>query len=151
MQTYHMQQVFYAILLPGAFSAHRQNTPECQWAVTCMHRSDAIFGGMFIANQGLSDDVTKLQWYKYLLIQLPPVNRSTLKRIITHLARWVHLSFLYSGCCKHNFAFSALTLLVGRQEEHLACKWGAGVLSGVRCRLAYGPADAVAAHCILLH
>ena len=52
-----------------------------------MHRSDAIFGGMFIANQGLSDDVTKLQWYKYLLIQLPPVNRNTLKRIITHLAR----------------------------------------------------------------
>ena len=31
-----------------------------------------------------------------------------------------------------NFAFSALTLLVGRQEGHLACKktewWGAGVL-----------------------
>ena len=30
------------------------------------------------------------------------------------------------------FSFSALTLLVGRQEEHLACKktewWGAGVV-----------------------
>jgi len=41
-------------------------------------------------------------------------------------------------------AFSALTLLVRRQEGHLACKktewWGAGVvgyLSGVRCRLAH--------------
>jgi len=43
------------------------------------------------------------------------------------------------------YAFSALTLLVGRQEGHPACKknrvvgcWR-GYLSGVRCRLAYGP------------
>jgi len=54
------------------------------------------------------------------------------------------------------FAFSALTLLVGRQEGHPACKktfewWGTGmVLSGARCRLAYGPADATATHCLLL-
>ena len=40
-------------------------------------------------------------------------------------------------------------MLVGRQEEHPACKqliggvWR-GYLSGVRCRLAYGPADATA-------
>jgi len=53
-------------------------------------------------------------------------------------------------------AFSALTLLVGRQEGHPACKkvsevgcW-CGYLSGVRCRLAYGPADATATHCLLL-
>ena len=46
--------------------------------------------------------------------------------------------------------FSALTLLVGCQEEHTACKnwvvkcW-CGYLSGLRCRLfAYGPADATA-------
>jgi len=36
---------------------------------------------------------------------------------------------LFAGDC---FAFSALTLLVGRQEGHLACKktdwWGAGVV-----------------------
>ena len=44
-------------------------------------------------------------------------------------------------------AFSALTLLVGRQEGHPACKnwvmgcWH-GYLSWARCRLAYGPADA---------
>jgi len=51
------------------------------------------------------------------------------------------------------FAFSALTLMVGRQEGHPACKkteWlGAGMvistyLSGARCRLACGPADAIA-------
>jgi len=44
-----------------------------------------------------------------------------------------------------------LTLLVGRQEGHPACKkrvvgcWR-GCLSGARCRLAYGPADAIATH-----
>ena len=48
-------------------------------------------------------------------------------------------------------AFSALTLLVGRQEGHPACKkqvvgcWR-GCLSGAWCRLAYGPADAIATH-----
>jgi len=53
------------------------------------------------------------------------------------------------------FAFSALTLLVGRQEGHPACKkrvvgcW-CGCLSGAGCRLAYGPADAAATHCLLL-
>jgi len=46
-------------------------------------------------------------------------------------------------------AFSALTLLVGRQEGHPACKKMSGgvlawYLSEARCRLAYGPADATA-------
>ena len=55
----------------------------------------------------------------------------------------------------HFFALSAMTLLVGRQEGHPACKtlsvgcWH-GYLSGARCRLAYGPADAIATHCLLL-
>jgi len=46
--------------------------------------------------------------------------------------------------CDVSFAFSALTLLVGRQEEHLACEnWVLGYLPGTMCRLfAYGPADA---------
>ena len=54
-----------------------------------------------------------------------------------------------------SIAFNALTLLVGRQEGHPACKkrvvgcWR-GYLSGARCRLAYGPADATATHCLLL-
>ena len=51
-------------------------------------------------------------------------------------------------------AFSALTLLVGQQEGHPACKkLSGGVLawlSGARCRLAYGPDDATATHCLLL-
>ena len=52
-------------------------------------------------------------------------------------------------------AFSALALLVGRQEGHPACKKLScgvlhGYLSGARCRLAYGPADDTASHCLLL-
>jgi len=51
-------------------------------------------------------------------------------------------------------AFSALTLLVGRQEGHPACKKLSGEmlawLSGMRCRLAYSPADATATHYLLL-
>ena len=51
--------------------------------------------------------------------------------------------------------FNALTLLVGRQEGHLAYKnWVVGCwhgyLSGARCRLAHGPADGTATHCLLL-
>ena len=51
--------------------------------------------------------------------------------------------------------FSALMLLVAQQEGHPVCKktewWGAGVvMSGAKCRLAYGPADATATHCLLL-
>jgi len=52
-------------------------------------------------------------------------------------------------------AFSTLTLLVGHQEGHSACKnWVVGCLRGylyaARFRLAYGPADATATHCLLL-
>jgi len=50
--------------------------------------------------------------------------------------------------------FSALTLLVGRQEGHPACKKMSGGmlvwLPGMRCRLAYNPADATATHYLLL-
>jgi len=57
---------------------------------------------------------------------------------------------------KLQLPFSALTLLVGWQEGHPACKklrvvgcWR-GYLFGARYRLAYGPADATATHCLLL-
>jgi len=50
---------------------------------------------------------------------------------------------------------SALMLLVGQQEGHPASKktvvgYWRGYLSGARCRLAYGSADATATHCLLL-
>jgi len=52
-------------------------------------------------------------------------------------------------------AFSALTLLVGRQEGHPACKkLSGGVLAWFSVwsamQLAYGPADATATHFVLL-
>jgi len=65
----------------------------------------------------------------------------------------INLSFIVP--VKEIIAFSALTLLVGRQEGHPACKnrvvgcW-CGCLSGGRFRLAYGPADATATDCVLL-
>ena len=60
-------------------------------------------------------------------------------------------TYLLLATCKWWFtAFSALTLLVGHQEEHATCKnwvlrrW-CGYLSVARCRLfAYGPGDATA-------
>jgi len=67
-------------------------------------------------------------------------------------------NILHSAIVVNN-AFSALTLLVWHQEEHLACKnsvmkcWCA-CLSGSRCRLfADGPADATASkpHDLLPH
>ena len=54
------------------------------------------------------------------------------------------------------FAFSALMLLVGWQEEYLACKKNCvvrcrhGYVSGSRCRFVYGPANATAIHYLLL-
>ena len=66
-----------------------------------------------------------------------------------------YLYLFLEVCYQLSYAFSALTLLVGRQERHPACKklsggcWH-GYLSGARCRLAYGPADANATHCLLL-
>jgi len=63
----------------------------------------------------------------------------------------VIIAVAVSGC----FAFSALTLLVGRQEGHPACKktewWGAGMAVCLECSAdAYGPADATATRCLLL-
>jgi len=54
----------------------------------------------------------------------------------------------FSHSCTRRSAFSALMLLVGRQEGHLACKnsvvrYWRGYRSGARCKwFAYGSADA---------
>jgi len=54
----------------------------------------------------------------------------------------------------HKQTRNALTLLVGQQEGHPACKKLSGGmlvwLSGMRCRSAYRPADATATHYLLL-
>jgi len=69
--------------------------------------------------------------------------------------RRIPTSGVFLTAYTHLSAFSALTLLVGRQEGHTACKnrvvgYWHGYLPGARCRLAYGPADATATHCLLL-
>ena len=78
---------------------------------------------------------TSLSW---LPEKIPPVCSSFV------LSMWLILLF----CCYSDLYISALTLLVGRQEEHPAYKnwvmrcW-CGYLSGAGCRsFAYGPADA---------
>ena len=87
---------------------------------------------------------------------------NSVRRVCLHLHReWVSGGDMPLPSFKNIFmllkwlAFSALTLLVGRQEGHPACKnWVVGCwrgyLSGAMCRLAYGPADATATHCLLL-
>jgi len=74
------------------------------------------------------------------------LNRSTFIEVSSDY--WQHMSYIVYT---QSNAFSALTLLVGWQEGHPACKkWVVGCwrgyLSGARCRLAYSPADATAAH-----
>jgi len=73
--------------------------------------------------------------------------------------RKVTYSWYDVGCCiyhtLHRMTFNALTLLAWQQEGHLAYKkWVVGCwhgyLSEMRCRFAYGPADATATQCILL-
>jgi len=63
-----------------------------------------------------------------------------------------HCMTVFSALNCFSYVFSAVTLLVGWQEGHLACKklsgWVLAWLS--RCKLAYGPADATATHCLLL-
>jgi len=80
-------------------------------------------------------------------------NRTTQRRHCTVYRSCTTYSLLKLHNAIHilaEFAFSAWTLLVGRQEEHLVCKhlsngcWR-GYLSGARCKyFAYGPADATA-------
>ena len=95
-----------------------------------------------------------------MLIIIPTVRHlaiATLEMIGAFRAVWLasKVSRYLSILCLCLFAFSALTLLVGRQEGHPACKnWAVrcwrGYLSGARCRLAYGPAGSTVTHCLLL-
>ena len=53
-------------------------------------------------------------------------------------------------CCLQ--CFDAVGWAAGRASgcKKLSCEVLHGCLSGARCRLAYGPADAIATHCLLL-
>ena len=115
-------------------------------------------------NEARNDWVLWWQWHQLELMQTICTSLQTDNNINTFT------STILPGCYSVTFpvichimdcafsacAFSASTLLVGRQEGHPACKktWVVGCwhgyLSGARCRLAYGPAGATATHCLLL-
>ena len=90
----------------------------------------------------------------------PPYCRPTAHTPSKSAAPLTHVCTTQSSVCrsvsgKGKVAFSALTLLVGWQEGHPACKnWAVGCWRGhlfdARCRLAYDPADATVTHCLLL-
>ena len=77
-----------------------------------------------------------------------------------HYGAFFLLIDAYMIVCYHyhwSNAFSALTLLIRWQEGHPACENPSGGMlawltyeSGSRCRFAYDPADATAAHYLLL-
>jgi len=102
--------------------------------------------------EGLTDEFTSLTTLSLINVGLTTLkgfpNLPSLRKVLLVLYTVVVLYLV--------FAFSALTLLVGRQKGHPACrKLGVvgcrrGYLPGARCRLAYGPVDATATHCLLL-
>ena len=99
-----------------------------------------------IRTQHFTDNIQLHDNQVLLLAALPSENSSFLLLLIGIMVLLTSITY----------AFIALTLLVGRQEGHSACKktwvvgYWHGYLSGARCRLAYGPADATATHCLLL-
>jgi len=85
-------------------------------------------------------------WTKYYLFITESFTIGFLfaSREFTHCC---FITLLYCFIPFSAFPFSALTLLVGRQEGHPACKnWVVGCWCGYLCRLASDPADATATH-----
>ena len=83
------------------------------------------------------------------------ISTCTLQRMSPIEFSLLILGSVFSDCVIFygDIIFILLTLLVGRQEGHPACKkLSGGVLvwlSGARCRFAYDPADATATHWLL--
>jgi len=102
-----------------------------------------------------------MQWHQLVDMQTICTSLQT-DHLITHFFIGRILFLMPNQQCqsterinvKESKRFSALTLLVGWQEGHPACKKLSGGnlarMSGVRCRLAYGPADVTATHCLML-
>jgi len=134
---------------------HRQSTELIGEYIAVVHRISVTTCSKSCSTWGASEwRWSQAQQHTFQLIGVcnfvndtPSVGMPPIHRIVYRIRMWT----VWWPVC----AFSALTLLVGRQEGHPACKnwvvgcWS-GCLSGARCRLAYGPADAAATHCLLL-
>ena len=100
------------------------------------------------------------QWHQLDNMQTICTSLQTDKHTNTSLLNFyrpyaLHDTHTHTHPFNHPCAFSDLTLLVGQQEGHPACKnWQVtcwhGYLLEARCTLAYGPANAGATYCLLL-
>ena len=106
----------------------------------------------------LTVDLNDNRWSSLSCSELPPFNLCRADLICFYswpaVAKFFK-SWVWDKVTGEVHAFSALMLLVGQQEGHPACKnWMVGCwrgyLSGAGCRLAHGPADDTATHCLLL-
>jgi len=103
--------------------------------------------------------MVQVEWHRYFyflirLIYLHQVQYFVTGQVLGRSPWFCDCSLGSPGkCTSYHNAFSALMLLVGWQEGRSSCKnwvvgcWS-GYLSGSKCRLAYGPADATATHCL---
>ena len=125
------------LFINAANSVHRQNLPSNS---TVLSIATMWFNFPFFITAGLAFDY------------LPDLSTNIKKRNFMHsISGIIHIPSSqkkYRSLCSS--AFSALTLLVGWQEGHTRSGGVLAWLSGARCRLAYGPADATATHCLLL-
>ena len=143
---------------------------DCWWSFHCsLFQNSMKFNNLFYMHT--QDEVKYPAMYHFLHHKHTGCNITTKSISKPHLCFMCWL--LNEGMClilhsdvgrlvdfrfKHNlgYAFSALTLLVGWQERHPVCKktewWSAGMVICLEqgCRLAYGPADTTATHCLLL-
>ena len=74
----------------------------------------------------ISDFGAKMQWYKYLLGELPIVHYSTLKRVISHLARYSTTSFVRApifDCLKKGPSKGMVNIMYIIKTYHLLFPW----------------------------
>ena len=63
-----------------------------------------------------------LYWYLIIIIFMAVVVDLVGVNFSQTVFLWIHQKLFFTSCCIFSSAFSALTLLVGRQEGHPACK-----------------------------
>ena len=152
------QQVLQAAVSGFLMSVHQFSSVFGMWLTPNIsqkytaHRADVFYvaststltvsGGSRREDDGYASPTVCL-W------KIPPVKTKVKKQ----LQIWYFLKILY--CTLFDMPSLLWRCWFGWQEGHPACKktvvgCRCGCLSGTRCRLAYGLADATATHCLLL-